>query len=176
MESTESDAQKLVLDLDKIDLTRYRVVGGIVRFDQSARNSMKDAKQKIVTSLATQNRGTENYFIWAPPGSGKSFFVQEVAKSLGDSIEYRELNLAQLTEQEFRLKLSEIEIIQKPRLCFIDEVDSKPSETWPYEAMLPSLEPPTRNTVRTCFVLAGANQFLNIGAEFRYERKAPKIS
>ena len=127
-----------------------------MRFDQSARNSMKDTKQKIVTSLKSQNRGTENYLIWAPPGSGKSFFVQEVAKSLADSIEYRELNLAQIGEQEFRAKLSEIERIEKPRLCFIDEVDSKPSETWPYEAMLPSLGPSPRSTVRICFVLAGS--------------------
>jgi TolB-like protein len=157
VESNELDALKLILDLDEIDLARYRVVGGIVRYDQSARNSMKDSRQKITTSILANNHGRENFLIWAPPGSGKSFFVQEVAKSLGDSVEYRELNLAKLDEREFRAKLSEIERIQKPRLCFVDEVDSKPSEGWPYEAMLPSLEPSDSDALRTCFVLAGSS-------------------
>jgi len=118
---------------------------------------MKDAKQKLTTSISANNHGRDNFLIWAPPGSGKSFFVQEVAKSLGDSIEYRELNLAKLSEQEFRKNLFEIERLQGPRLCFVDDVDSKPTETWPYEAMLPSLEPSNQDSPRTCFVLAGSS-------------------
>ena len=39
----------------------------------------------------------------------------------------------------------------------MDEVDSKSSEAWPYEALLPYLEPPDRNTIRTCFILAGSS-------------------
>jgi hypothetical protein len=40
----------------------------------------------------------------------------------------------------------------------VDEVDSKPTEPWPYEALLPSLEPPTnKKTIRTCFILAGSS-------------------
>lgn len=156
--SSEQEAFNLVRDLDKIELSNYRVIGRIVRYSQSARNSMKDVKQRIVSSLTSQPFGSDNYMIWAPPGSGKSFFVQEVAKSLGSSIYYRELNLAQLNEREFRSALSEFDKLDKPRLCFIDEADSKPSEVWPYEALLPSLEPPAgRKTVRTCFILAGSS-------------------
>ena len=119
---------------------------------------MKDTKQRIVSSLSSQPFGCDNYLIWAPPGSGKSFFIQEIARSMGDHILYRELNLAQMSEQDFRRALFEIEKLDKPRLCFIDEVDSKPGESWPYEALLPSLEPPAnRKTVRTCFVLAGSS-------------------
>ncbi len=143
-------------ELRKIELPNFRVVGGIVRYDESARNILKDTKQRIVTSLTSQARGRDNYLIWAPPGSGKSFFVQEVAKSLDGKIDYTELNLAQLDEQKFRSELSKIEKSNRPRLCFIDEVDSKPSESWPYEALLPSLEPLERNTIRTCFILAGS--------------------
>ncbi len=77
---------------------------------------------------------------------------------MGDHVLYRELNLAQMSEQDFRRALSEIEKLDKPRLCFIDEVDSKPSESWPCEALLPSLEPPAnRRTMRTCFILAGSS-------------------
>jgi pimeloyl-ACP methyl ester carboxylesterase len=129
-----------------------------VRYSQSARNSMKNVKQRIVASLSSQPFGCDNYLIWAPPGSGKSFFIQEIAKSLGKSIDYRELNLAQLDERELRSALAEIRKFDKPRLCFIDEVDSKPSEPWPYESLLPSLEPPAgEKSIRTCFVLAGSS-------------------
>ena len=143
-------------ELRSIELPKFRVVGGIVRYDESARNILKDTKQRIVTSLTSQTRGRDNYLIWAPPGSGKSFFVQEIAKSLGDRIDYTELNLAQMEEQKFRTELSKVEKSNKPRLCFIDEVDSKPSDVWPYEDLLPSLEPSDRNTIRTCFILAGS--------------------
>jgi len=119
---------------------------------------MKDTKQRIVSSLSSQSFGCDNYLIWASPGSGKSFFIQEIARSMGDMILYRELNLAQMSEQDFRKALLEIDRLDKPRLCFIDEIDSKPTESWPYEALLPSLEPPAnRRTVRTCFVLAGSS-------------------
>jgi TolB-like protein/Flp pilus assembly protein TadD len=154
--SAEQEAIALVRQLHSIELSRFRVVGGIVRYDEPARNILKDTKQKIVTSLTSQIRGRDNYLIWAPPGSGKSFFVQEIAKSLGDKIEYTELNLAQIDEQKFRTELSKIERANKPRLCFIDEVDSKPSESWPYEALLPSLEPSDRNAIRACFIVAGS--------------------
>ncbi len=91
--SSEQDAISLVRELHEIELSNFRVVGGIVRYDESARNILKDTKQRIVTSLTSQTRGRDNYLIWAPPGSGKSFFIQEIAKSLGDKIEYTELNL-----------------------------------------------------------------------------------
>jgi ATPase family associated with various cellular activities (AAA) len=155
----KQDALGIIAELENIDLSKFRVVGGIVRYEQSARNTMKDTKQRIVSSLTSQSFGRDNYLMWAPPGSGKTFFVQEIAISLGDLINYRELNLGQLGENEFRSALSGIENLEKPRLCFIDEVDSKPLEPWPYEALLASLEPPAnRRAVRTCFILAGSSQ------------------
>ncbi len=156
--TSDEEALALVSDLDQIDLSKYRVLGGIVRYSPSAKNSMKDVKQRIVASLTSRPFGCDNYLLWAPPGSGKSFFVQEIAKSLGDAIYYREINLAQTDEGQFRQALSEIDHLDKPHLVFIDEVDSKPTEPWPYEALLPSLEPPAgKMTVRTCFVLAGSS-------------------
>ena len=98
---------------------------------------MKDTKQRIVSSLNSQPFGCDNFLLWAPPGSGKSFFVQEIAKSIGHLIHYRELNLAQMNEQDFRRSLSELERVDKPRLCFIDEVDSSRTESWPYELFFP---------------------------------------
>jgi TolB-like protein len=158
IDSYEQQSADTIIQLRKIDLGQYRVIGGIVRFDESARNSLKDTKQKMVTSLISHSRGRDNYLVWAPPGSGKSFFIQEIAKSLEREVEYRELNLAQLDERGFRNALAEVEKSEKPRLVLIDEVDSKPAESWPYEALLPSLEPLSdMSSVRTCFVLAGSS-------------------
>ncbi len=156
--SEENEALKLIGGLQSIDLAKFRVIGGIVRFDQTSRNIMKDAKQRIISSFSSQSSGRENFLIWAPPGSGKSFFVQEVVKSIEDVVSYRELNLARLGEQEFRSALLDLEKLDKPRLCFVDEADSKSSETWPYEALLPSLESSSSSgRVRACFVLAGSS-------------------
>lgn len=162
--TSDEEALALVSDLDQIDLSKYRVLGGIVRYSQSARNQMKDVKQRIVASLTSRPYGCDNYLLWALPGSGKSFFVQEIAKSLGDAIHYREINLAQTDEAQFRQALSEIDHLDKPRLVFIDEIDSKPTEPWPYEALLPSLELPAgKVATRTCFVLAGSSGGSTIG-------------
>jgi adenylate cyclase len=89
--SVEQEAIRLVSELHRIELPNYRVVGGIVRYEQSTRNSMKDTKQRIVSNLSSQPFGCDNYLIWAPPGSGKSFFIQEIARSMGDHIHYWEL-------------------------------------------------------------------------------------
>jgi predicted NACHT family NTPase len=116
----EQEVIDLISGLRVIDLAEFRVIGGIVRYDESAKNSLKDVKQRIVASLSTRPRGRDNYLIWGPPGSGKSFFVQEVAKSIGERVYYKELNLAQLDEHAFRAAISELEKIDQPRLCFID--------------------------------------------------------
>jgi len=63
--SSGEEAINLVRGLDQLELSKYRDIGGIVRYSQSARNSMKDTKQRIVTSLTSQPFGCDNYLIWA---------------------------------------------------------------------------------------------------------------
>ena len=92
--SSEQDAIRLVRELHSIELPKFRVVGGIVRYDESARNILKDTKQRIVSSLTRNPSRCDNYLIWAPPGSGKSFFIQEIAKSMGDKILYTRAQLS----------------------------------------------------------------------------------
>jgi TolB-like protein len=43
-----------------------------------------------------------------------------------------------------------------PVVCLLDEIDSKPSEAWPYEALLPFLEPSAPRDHSTCYCLAGS--------------------
>src|SRR2546428_7202177 len=149
-----SETKKLIVQTDEIALARFSVVGNYLRYQAEVRNSLKDWKQKIIMGLKSSSNG-ENYLVWAPPGSGKTYFVQELANSLKDTVSYEELNLAQLSENEFRSKLDQLSSIRQSSLCLVDEVDAKPGQSWPYEALLPGLE--RGGGGRVSFVLAGSS-------------------
>jgi TolB-like protein/tetratricopeptide (TPR) repeat protein len=151
-----AQADALLRSLDTIDLERYTIVGDYIRFDEPTRGSLKEFRQRIVQAYQGPGVDPRNFLIWGAPGSGKSFLVHEVANELGDALQYRELNLAQLDQEGFRAGLNALERAGAPVLCLIDEVDSKPKEPWPYEMLLPYLEPPTPRSHRFCFCLAGS--------------------
>lgn len=152
-----AEARSLLASLNVVTLSHYRIVGNYVRYGGAVCNSLKDARQKIVAGCRSSSPKRENYIIWAPPGSGKTYFVQEVAALLGDSVHYRELNLAKLDHSGFRSGLAELRKAQKPCLCLVDEVDSKGDEPWPYEELMPYLDASTMENVRFVFVLAGSS-------------------
>ena len=89
-------------------------------------------------------------------GGEKTYFVQEVAAFLGDSVHYQELNLAKLDETGFRSGLAKLREAQGPCLCLVDEVDAKPDVSWPYEALMPFLDASATEGARYVFVLAGS--------------------
>src|SRR2546421_7219900 len=72
-----SETKKLIVQTDEIALARFSVVGNYLRYQAEVRNSLKDWKQKIIMGLKSSSNG-ENYLVWAPPGSGKTYFVQEL--------------------------------------------------------------------------------------------------
>jgi predicted ATPase len=150
-------AHGLISNLDSVDVERYAVVGQYTRFDDQTRNALKDARQRIVAGLAQPGRKRENHLLWAAPGSGKTYLVQQVAESLGDSVEYQEINLAKCTEAEFRENLAVMERAEKPVLCLIDEADAKPDANWPYELLLPFLDAAVDRRKPWVFVLAGSS-------------------
>jgi hypothetical protein len=149
--SKTDDFLLIINKMDTISLNRFTVVGNYVRYNENLRNSLKNLKQKIIQGL--KESYPENYLIWGPPGTGKSYLIQQIAESI-EEISYFELNLAKLEKDEFYSKLNKISL-EKPMLCLIDEIDSKPSESWPYEVLLPYLDPST-SPKKTCFVLAGS--------------------
>jgi len=152
-----AEARSLLAGLNVVTLSHYRIVGNYVRYGGDVRNALKDARQKIVAACGHWSPKRENYIIWAPPGSGKTYFVQEVAALLGNSVHYRELNLAKLDEAGFRSGLAELRDVQGPHLCLVDEVDAKPEEPWPYEALMPFLDVSATEGTQLVFVLAGSS-------------------
>jgi len=152
-----AEARSLLAGLNVVTLSHYRIVGNYVRYGGAVCNALKDARQKMVSACRSSSPKRENYIIWAPSGSGKTYFVQEVAASLGNSVHYSELNLAKLDEAGFRSGLAELRDVQGPCLCLVDEVDAKPNEPWPYEALMPFLDASATEGARFVFVLAGSS-------------------
>jgi hypothetical protein len=128
-----------------------------VRFDETVRHALKDAHQSIVMALEHPGHKRNNYLIWAAPGSGKTYFVEQVASSL-QGTQYREINLARCEEAEFGAALKEVELEPRQRvLCLIDECDAKSGEPWPYELLLPYLDGALDRTSPLVVVCAGSS-------------------
>lgn len=165
----------IIEEMHVINLSRFRVVGNYARYEEQVLNDLKDAKSQLVASIAAAGTRRENYLIWAAPGTGKTFFVQEIARDMADEFEYKELNLAKATEDSFRDDLESLRTIERRCLCLIDEVDSHPQAQWPYEALLPYLDAAAAGEIRVVFVMAGSSGFSLQGIKQRI-RNRPKGS
>lgn len=154
LDATE-DTLSMLAPLNEIALSRYRVVGSYYRYSASVREELNEIYQRVSHAVLNRSRTQENYLLWAPPGSGKSFLIQEIQRSLGSAVRYVELNLAKCSETDFRFQLDGLDE-DAPALCFIDECDARPTESWPYEALLSQMEARERRGATFVFVLAGS--------------------
>lgn len=156
--ATEVDLElEILLKVDKIVLSDCSVVGAYRRFDERVRNQLKDWRTKIEGPLLKPNIARENYLIWAAPGSGKSFFIQQIALSFGDKIEYFEINLAKLSKDDFINNIQKVNSCTKPVLCLLDEIDSRAEETWPYEECFSHLDINLQEDRVAVFILIGSH-------------------
>jgi TolB-like protein/Tfp pilus assembly protein PilF len=147
---------ELLYGLSELDLTRFRVVGSYSRYEERSRNFLKDISRLISGGVSGGPKALQNLLLWAPPGSGKTFLVRESAKSSEGISKYFEINLAETAEPTFREKLSEADQYDGPAIIFVDEIDSKPDEPWPYEALIPHMERGGQPRPARVFVLAGS--------------------
>jgi predicted ATPase/class 3 adenylate cyclase len=149
-------ALSLVTALERIDLRSYTVVGRMVRFDPTVREALADARQSIAMAIEQPGHKRNTHLLWAAPGSGKTCFVQEVAKSIANA-RFAEINLANADEQALRAFLADAGVSAGRRLCFIDECDSNPQGFSPYELLLPVLDQAAATEAAVAFVLAGSS-------------------
>lgn len=140
---------------DTLHLSKYRIISNYVRYDENTIYELKNLKQKIIQGINPKSKGNKNFLIWGPPGSGKTYLIEEIAKSL-KNVDYQVLNLAKLSQKDFKSKLNEIEKSRKHCICLIDEVDSDSSANWSYESLLTHLFPSDERKFRICFILAGS--------------------
>jgi len=156
VDTAAPEARALIAGLDEVALSRYRIVGKYTRYDEAVRNTLKDARARIAAGCLQPSRKRENHLIWAAPGSGKTYFAQQIAASLPSTIRYQELNLAKFSEEEFHAGLSAFDCKGGPCLCLIDECDAKPQESWPCEILLPYLDASVERGTPLVFILAGS--------------------
>jgi len=166
------EARSLIAALDHVSISRYCVVGKFTMYDEAARNALKDAYLKIAAGFNHSGQKRENHIIWAAPGSGKTYFVQQAAASL-PSAHYHELNLAKCNREEFLSGLGQLDSDHKPCICLIDEVDAKSQEIWPYEILLPYLDASVERAAPYVFVLVGSSGF-NLAAIKKLIASRPK--
>lgn len=154
---TENDgASNFLRGREEIDLKRYSVTGSYLRYDESTRHLLKDLSQRLLAAFESSVPKHENYLIWAPPGSGKTAFVRHAVSELGTEVLYIETNLAETDEKRFRELLQEVDRSERPTLCFVDEIDGRQGEAWPYEALLASMDAQATGK-RRVYVLAGSS-------------------
>jgi pimeloyl-ACP methyl ester carboxylesterase len=149
-------ARSILRNLDVVVLPRFYVVGTYTRYAESVRSSLKDARNKIVYGFGPSTRKRENHLLWAPPGSGKTFFIQQIIASISSPLPFLELNLAKCEEHEFKHGLASLDSNKGPCLCLVDEIDAKPDQAWPYEILLPYLDANVSKERSIVFVMAGS--------------------
>jgi predicted AAA+ superfamily ATPase len=163
-------ALELIADQRQLRMSSFRVVGDYTRFDDSVRQTLVDARQSIVMALAQPGHKRNAHLIWAAPGSGKTYFVQQVAASLPDTA-FAQLNLAKSDAATLRTFLADIEAAGGRQLRFIDECDAQAGEAWPYELLLPALDTATAKGLAVVVVLAGSS---GVSAEEMQQRMASR--
>jgi TolB-like protein/tetratricopeptide (TPR) repeat protein len=171
-------AEGLLSSLDVIDLERYQVVGNYVRFEESVRVRLGELRQRVVEAVSSGSRGPTNFLLWGAPGSGKTFLATEIGNARAPGRRFLELNLAELDEPRLASALERLSRSLEPTLCLVDEVDARPDRSWPYELLLPALEPPSGSTgASTCFLLAGSGgaNLEEMKARIRARPKGPDL-
>lgn len=158
--SPEPKAAAMLRQMSRISLAECAVVGDYVRYDEQVCNSLRDWRRRIESPLVSASPSSANFLIWAAPGSGKSFLIQEIAKANEARVQYAELNLAKLGRVTWEEKFAELRTWSTPTLCLLDEIDARADEDWPYDVCQADLELRQSRKDRRAivFVLVGSHR------------------
>lgn len=143
--------------MDRLSLRECTVIGNYRRYDERARQKLRDWRRRIADPLRTSTVTHENFLIWAAPGSGKSFLIQETARALGEQVSYFELNLARLGREDWVEGLRGVRDSSRAALVLLDEIDARADESWPYEEAFSLLDLNLGQNRQVVFVLIGSS-------------------
>lgn len=151
--TTSDDLLDFLSGLDEVRLGDLVVVGTYRRFDAVGRQVLRRHADEIKRQLVARGGWHKNFLVWAPPGTGKSFFVSQIAND-SSGLRYESINLAQLPQAEWESRIAEIAGLDEPTLCLVDEIDARKEELWPYETLFPLLDLSRERPI--VFVLVGS--------------------
>jgi phosphoserine phosphatase len=133
-------AQLALKDLTDLRLGAFSVHGKYRRFSNEDRSKLISLADRIRRPLIEKSHTRENFLIYAAPGSGKTFFIEELAETLGSTITFVPIDLSRDDSEVCERKLASVAGATLPCLCMIDEVDGRKSENWPYDAIYKKLD------------------------------------
>jgi hypothetical protein len=134
------EARLALKDLTKLPLGALSVHGKYRRFSNEDRSKLVGLADRIRRPLREKSITRENFLIYAAPGSGKTFFIEELASTLGSTVTFIPIDLSRDDHEACEKKLAAVAGATLPCLCMIDEVDGRKSETWPYDAIYKKLD------------------------------------
>jgi phosphoserine phosphatase len=156
---TERERAVLALkDLNELRLAAISVLGKYRRFSNEERASLVGLADRIRRALHKKSHTRENFLVYASPGSGKTFFVEELARTLADAITFIPIDLSRDGREACEAKLAEVGSSDRPCLCMIDEIDGRNGEEWPYDIIYKKLDlNELRDRQAVVFVMIGSS-------------------
>lgn len=133
-------AQLVLKDLTELRLGALSVCGKYRRFSNEDRSTLVGLADRIRRPLVEKSRTRENFLIYASPGSGKTFFIEELARTSESAITFVPIDLSRDDREACESKLDAVAGAKLPCLCMIDEVDGRKSEEWPYDVIYKKLD------------------------------------
>lgn len=151
-----SSAAQFLSGVSELRLGQLTVVGRYRRFDERVRNELRIWVSRMRQPLEHRTHARENFLIWAAPGSGKSFLIEQLAKEL-TNVKFVEINVAKQTLEAIAGQLASIESSDQPVLCMLDEIDAKPDESALYPGIFGRLDLNQSHPYGVVFVLVGSS-------------------
>jgi hypothetical protein len=116
-----------VSQLKELDLPSARVIGNFVAAPEGGFGELRRMVDRL-KELLRSSEGPVPIFLCAPPGSGKTYFVDEFSSSLGvsaDDVVYDNLSTATSISHLLLRHYARITATDsRPRIAFLDEVDT----------------------------------------------------
>lgn len=154
--ATADEVLKLVTGIDTLDHAQATIVGNYRRFEQQTVGSLRSRAEAITHGLRAKTNSSENFLIWAAPGTGKSYFIEQIAESLGKRIEFFKVDFAKMEKADVEKVMNDIRAATEPSLVLYDEIDAKEGADWPYDISFKALELNHDANRRAVFVLIGS--------------------
>lgn len=110
-----------IKNLENISLNDYNIIGNYRRYEKRERDEIINFYERIIYDLKTEDI-FKSFLIWAAPGTGKTFLIEEIAKKI--EVQFIYLNLTQDEGRELLTELIQKTEIDKNTLIFFDEIDT----------------------------------------------------